>query len=63
MARLEIDDCHISNRQNDDDNHGVTNLDAFNTDGFDVAGRDIHIHDTTVGNQDDCFTIHAADRP
>ena len=61
LARLEVRDCSIDNRQNDADAHGVLNLDAFNTDGFDVAGRDIHIHDSTVWNQDDCFTIQPLD--
>jgi len=30
---------------------------AFNTDGFDVEGRDIWIHDCTVWNQDDSFCV------
>ena len=62
VARLEISHCAIDNRFNKDDSHGVTDLDAFNTDGFDVGGRDIHIHDTSVWNQDDCFTIQPIGR-
>ena len=61
VARLEISHCAIDNRITKDDSHGIWNLDAFNTDGFDVAGRDIHIHDCTVWNQDDCFTIQPLD--
>jgi hypothetical protein len=57
----EIGHCAIDNRENADDSHDVLNLDAFNTDGFDVAGRDIHIHDCVVWNQDDCFTIQPLD--
>jgi polygalacturonase len=57
VARVEIRHCSVDNRVNDDDSHGPVNLGAFNTDGFDVSGRDIHIHDCTVWNQDDCFTI------
>lgn len=34
---------------------------AFNTDGFDVAGTNIWIHDCSVWNQDDCFTIQPMD--
>ena len=31
---------------------------AFNTDGFDISsGSNIWVHDCTVWNQDDCFTI------
>eukprot|EP00937_MAST-01D_sp_MAST-1D-sp2_P002275 g2275.t1 len=61
VARLEIRRCAVDNRENGGDHHGVLNLDALNTDGFDVAGRDIHIHDSTVWNQDDCFTIQPMD--
>ena len=57
----EIGHCAIDNRENADDSHDVLNLDALNTDGFDVAGRDIHIHDCVVWNQDDCFTIQPLD--
>lgn len=34
-------------------------LQAFNTDGFDVSGKNIHIHDCTVWNQDDTFAVKA----
>ena len=57
VARLEIRFCTIENRVNSEDSHGIINLGAFNTDGFDVSGRDIYIHDSSVWNQDDCFTI------
>ena len=30
---------------------------AFNTDGFDVAGKNIYIHDCTVWNDDDTVCI------
>eukprot|EP00948_MAST-09A_sp_MAST-9A-sp1_P003104 g3104.t1 len=58
---LEISHCNVDNRINRDDSHDIFNLDAFNTDGFDVAGRNIHIHDSSVWNQDDCFTIQPLD--
>ena len=62
VLNLEIFNCHISNRVNDDDKHDISNLAAFNTDGFDVAGKNIYIHDCTVWNQDDCFTIQPLDK-
>jgi polygalacturonase len=62
VAGLEIRHCAINNRVNSADSHGPLNLAAFNTDGFDVAGRDIYIHHSTVWNQDDCFTIQPMDR-
>eukprot|EP01006_Ploeotia_vitrea_P059948 TRINITY_DN75042_c0_g1_i1.p1 TRINITY_DN75042_c0_g1~~TRINITY_DN75042_c0_g1_i1.p1 ORF type:complete len:493 (-),score=16.00 TRINITY_DN75042_c0_g1_i1:28-1506(-) len=37
--------------------HTAIELTAFNTDGFDVAGSHIHIHDSYVWNQDDCFCV------
>ena len=33
------------------DNHNVIDMTAFNTDGFDVSGRNVWIHDCTVWNQ------------
>ena len=54
---LEIRHCSVDNRVNQDDTHSVENLEALNTDGFDLQGRNMYIHDCTVWNQDDCFTI------
>lgn len=51
--------CEVSARRTKADSHGAIDLTAFNTDGFDVAGRNIHIHDCTVWNQDDTFAIKA----
>lgn len=47
----------IDARRTNNDGHDVIDLTAFNTDGFDVTGRNIHIHDCTVWNQDDCFDV------
>ena len=32
-------------------------LTAFNTDGFDVSGRDVHIHDCDIWTQDDTIAV------
>jgi polygalacturonase len=61
IVNLEINNCHVSNRVNQVDSHDVTNLAALNTDGFDIAGKNIYIHDSSVWNQDDCFTIQPLD--
>ena len=61
VARLEIRYSSVENRVNEDDKHGLENLRALNTDGFDVSGRDIHIHHSSVWNQDDSFTIVPSD--
>jgi polygalacturonase len=54
---LEIRNCEISNRRNDYDGHDWYNLCAFNTDGFDVAGKNVWIHDCKIWNQDDCIAV------
>jgi hypothetical protein len=37
--------------------HTLRDLQAFNTDGFDVTGRNVHIHDCNIWNQDDCIAV------
>eukprot|EP00029_Vermamoeba_vermiformis_P014722 TRINITY_DN9835_c0_g1_i1.p1 TRINITY_DN9835_c0_g1~~TRINITY_DN9835_c0_g1_i1.p1 ORF type:complete len:417 (-),score=133.70 TRINITY_DN9835_c0_g1_i1:42-1292(-) len=54
---LEIRNCEISARRNDYDGHDWYNLSAFNTDGFDVTGKNVWIHDCTIWNQDDCIAV------
>ena len=39
------------------DKHTYLDLKAFNTDGFDVTGQYVHIHDVTVWNDDDCICV------
>ena len=51
--------CEVSARRTSEDSHGAIDLTAFNTDGFDVSGQNIHIHDCAVWNQDDTFCIKA----
>jgi hypothetical protein len=54
---LEIADCKIEAWRISHDSHTIIDLSAFNTDGFDVTGKNIWIHDCTVWNQDDSFCI------
>lgn len=54
-----IRNCEVSARRTSADSHTAVDLTAFNTDGFDVAGRNIHVHDVTVWNQDDTIAIKA----
>ena len=37
--------------------HTLEDLTAFNTDGFDITGRNVHIHDCRIWNQDDCISV------
>lgn len=45
-------DVHVSE---EDRTHNWKELSAFNTDGFDVAGSNVHIHDVKIWNDDDCI--------
>lgn len=47
----------ISARRDHIDGHDILDLTAFNTDGFDVSGKNVWIHDCTVWNQDDCIAV------
>ena len=52
LQDLEIRHCDVDARRDNYDGHDLFDLTAFNTDGFDVEGKDIWIHDCTVWNQD-----------
>ena len=54
---LEVRFCEISARRSNDDHHGIIEMTAFNTDGFDVSGRNVWIHDCVVWDQDDCIAV------
>jgi hypothetical protein len=47
----------VSARWTPADNHTLIDLQAFNTDGFDVTGKNVHIHDSFIWNQDDCIAV------
>ena len=47
----------FSARRTNEDHHGLIDLTAFNTDGFDVTGKNVWIHDCTVWAQDDCIAV------
>lgn len=51
---LEVRNSHIDARRDSSDSHDVYDLTAYNTDGFDVSGDGVWIHDCSVWNQDDC---------
>ena len=53
----EIHDISIVSRRTNGHTHGLWDLTAFNTDGIDVAGHNIHIHDVDIWNQDDCIAV------
>ena len=54
---LEVRDCKIEAWRVSRTSHSIIDMTAFNTDGFDVSGNNIWIHDCSVWNQDDSFCI------
>ncbi|GMI02900.1 hypothetical protein TrVE_jg11449 [Triparma verrucosa] len=54
---LEVRFCDIEARRTEKDKHTLIDITAFNTDGYDVTGRDVWIHDCTVWNQDDTIAV------
>jgi len=54
---LEVRFTTIDARRTHGDSHSTIDLTAFNTDGFDVTGTNVWIHDCTVWNQDDCVCV------
>lgn len=57
MDGLEVRNSHITAKRDDYDGHDINDLTAFNTDGFDVTGKNVWIHHCSVWNQDDCFCV------
>ena len=47
----------IVSRRTKRDGHSIIDLSAFNTDGIDVSGHNVHIHDVDIWNQDDCIAV------
>ena len=47
----------VENRWTNSSKHTLLDLQAFNTDGFDVTGNNVHIHDCNIWNQDDCISV------
>lgn len=48
---------NITARRTQFDNHTLVDMTAFNTDGYDVSGNNVHIHDCEVWNQDDTIAV------
>ena len=54
---LTVRHCGIVARRTDQLQNSLVDLTAFNTDGFDVAGRNVHIHDVQIWTQDDAIAV------
>ena len=57
VDNLVIRHCGITARRTSGMRHSLIDLTAFNTDGFDVAGRNVHIHDCDIWSQDDAIAV------
>jgi len=54
---LEVKNCRIEAYRVSETSHTAVDMTAFNTDGFDITGNNLHVHDSTVFNQDDSFCV------
>lgn len=57
VTGLEVRFVEIINRRTPYPEHSMVDLSALNTDGIDVTGRDVHVHDVTIWTQDDCIAV------
>lgn len=60
MNGLKIRYVSVVARRTHGDGHSIMDLSAFNTDGIDVSGSNVHIHDVDIWNQDDCIAVKDA---
>ena len=57
VNRVEVRNISIVARRTHRDGHYWIDLTAFNTDGIDVSGHNVHIHDIDIWVQDDCIAL------
>ena len=57
VNRVEVRNISIVARRTPEDGHGWIDLSAFNTDGIDVSGHNVHVHDVDIWTQDDCIAV------
>jgi Glycosyl hydrolases family 28 len=57
VKNVTVRHCSIVARRTPEDGHSWIDLSAFNTDGIDVSGTDVHIHDVDIWTQDDCIAV------
>lgn len=57
VADVTLRHISIVARRTPRDGHSFVDLSAFNTDGIDVGGTNIHVHDVDIWTQDDCIAV------
>ena len=63
VHEVEVRNISIVARRTDQDGHSWVDLTAFNTDGIDVSGTNVHIHDVDIWVQDDCIAVKDVKQP
>ena len=54
---LEVRNSEVDVRWTRYEKHTLRDLQAFNTDGYDVTGRNVYMHDLKIWNDDDCIAV------
>lgn len=57
VNQLIIKHSSIINKRTNMSRHTLIDKSAFNTDGFDIQGENVHIHDCYIWTQDDCIAV------
>jgi polygalacturonase len=57
VNRAEVRHISVVARRTEREGHSWIDLTAFNTDGIDVSGHNVHIHDVDIWTQDDCIAV------
>ena len=57
MLKMLKSITNISAARDKKDYHSAYDITAFNTDGFDISGENIYIHDCEIWNDDDCIAV------
>jgi len=57
VNNVEIRKISIVARRTTEDSHDWIDLSAFNTDGIDVSGHNVWVHDVDIWVQDDCIAV------
>ena len=57
VKNVEIHNTNVSARRTNIDYHDLFDITAFNTDGFDVSGSNVWIHDCEIWNDDDTIAV------
>jgi polygalacturonase len=57
VDRVVVRNMSIVARRTKEDGHNWIDLTAFNTDGIDVSGHNVHVYDVDIWTQDDCIAV------